>query len=62
MTEVHCKGLEQQQSNNDLGEGRKSDFEEQSATQVPTVTNQAPATPQSKLLVVVVHCPYKSKL
>ena len=62
LTEVHCKGLEQQRGNNDLGEGEKSDFEEQSsATQVPTVTNQVPSTPQSKFLLVI-HCPYNSKL
>ena len=62
MTEVHCKGLEQQQGNNDLGERGKSDSEEQSTTQVPTVTNQVPATPQSKFLLVIVDCLYKSKL
>ena len=61
LTEVHCKGLEQQRGSNDLGGGGKYDFEEQSsATQV--LTNQVPATPQSKFLLVVVHCPYNSKL
>ena len=63
LTEVHCKGLEQQRGSNDLGGGEKNDFEEQSsATQVPTITNQVPATPQSKFLLVVVHCHYNSKL